>query len=85
MSGDNSRRPWGFLVVMTSVVVAPAARADALSVVQMLRAGGCGGIVPAAPPLTRNPSLDRAAEHYRGRIALYRKELRVDDRHGRPR
>ena len=27
----------------------------------------------------------RAAEHYRGRIALYRKELRVDDRYGRPR
>lgn len=27
----------------------------------------------------------RAAEHYRGRIALYRKELRVDDRQARPR
>jgi len=30
----------------------------------MLRAGGCGGIMPIAPPLRRNPTLDRAAEQW---------------------
>lgn len=60
----NPGRPWGLLVVVTGLIAAPAARADALSVVQMLRQGGCGGIVPIAPPLRHNPSLDRAAEQW---------------------
>jgi uncharacterized protein YkwD len=38
------------------------AQADAVSAVQVLRAGGCGGILPAARPLTHNALLDRAAE-----------------------
>jgi uncharacterized protein YkwD len=63
MNRVNSR-PWGLLVMLTGLSAAPAARSDALSVVQMLRAGGCGGIVPAAPPLRHNPSLDRAAEQW---------------------
>jgi uncharacterized protein YkwD len=61
MNRVNPRRPWGLLIVVAGLIAAPAARADALSVVQMLRAGGCGGIVPIAPPLRHNPSLDRAA------------------------
>lgn len=63
-------RPWGFLIVLTGVAAAPAARPDALSVVQMLRAGGCGGIVPIAPPLRHNTSLDRSAEQWAGGHAL---------------
>ena len=55
---------WGLLVVAAGLIAAPAACADALSVVQMLRAGGCGGIMPIAPPLRRNPYLDRAAEQW---------------------
>ncbi len=39
-----------------------AAQADPLSAVQLLREGGCGGLVPAARPLHHEPSLDRAAE-----------------------
>jgi len=64
MNRVNPRRPWGLLVAVAGLIAAPAARADALSVVQMLRAGGCGGIAPIAPPLRRNPSLDRAAEEW---------------------
>jgi uncharacterized protein YkwD len=64
MNRVNPRSSWGLLVMLTGLIAAPAARPDALSVVQMLRAGGCGGIVPAAPPLRHNPSLDRAAEQW---------------------
>ena len=64
MSGVYPRRPWGFLIVLGLAVATPAANADALAVVQMLRAGGCGGILPLAPPLRHNASLDRAAEQW---------------------
>jgi len=64
MNRVNPRRPWGLLIAVAGLIAAPAARTDALSVVQMLRAGGCGGIVPIAPPLRHNPSLDRAAEQW---------------------
>ena len=64
MNGVSPRRPWGFLIVLTLSVATPAANADALSVVAMLRAGGCGGILPIAPPLRRNASLDPAAEQW---------------------
>jgi uncharacterized protein YkwD len=37
---------------------------DALSAVQLLREGGCGGILPAARPLHHNALLDRAAEQW---------------------
>jgi len=66
----NPLRPWGFLIVLTGAAAAPAARADALSVVEMLRAGGCGGIVPIAPPLRHSASLDRTAEEWAGGHAL---------------
>jgi uncharacterized protein YkwD len=53
------------LVVSTAAVLAAAtARADALSAVQVLRAGGCGGILPAALPLRPNALLERAAEQW---------------------
>jgi uncharacterized protein YkwD len=64
MNRLHPRRPWGSLVILAGLIATPAARADALSVMQMLRTGGCGGIVPAAPPLRHNPSLDRAAEQW---------------------
>ena len=70
MNRSNPRGPWGLLIAVAGLIAAPAARADALSVVQMLRQGGCGGIAPIAPPLRRNPSLDRAAEQWAGGHSL---------------
>jgi uncharacterized protein YkwD len=40
------------------------ARADAVSAVQLLREGGCGGVLPPARPLNRSALLDRAAEQW---------------------
>lgn len=57
-------RLWGVLLVVSGLAAAPLARTDSLSVVQMLREGGCGGLVPAARPLHREARLDRAAEEW---------------------
>jgi uncharacterized protein YkwD len=40
------------------------ALADALSAVQVLRAGGCGGVVPAAHALRRDVGLDQSAAQW---------------------
>jgi uncharacterized protein YkwD len=40
------------------------AHADALDALQVLREGGCGGILPAARPLNHDASLDRAAQRW---------------------
>ena len=48
-------RLWGLLLIVSGLGAAPLAHTDALSVVQMLRQGGCGGLVPAASPLHREP------------------------------
>jgi hypothetical protein len=64
MNRAHPGRLWGLLLIASGLGGAPAARTDALSVVQMLREGGCGGIVAAAPPLHREPRLDRAAEQW---------------------
>jgi len=45
-------------------------RADALAAVQVLREGGCGGLMPAATPLHHNELLDRAAEQWAGGLAV---------------
>jgi uncharacterized protein YkwD len=52
---------WLFLAALGAVTTA---RADALSAVQILREGGCGGTMPAAPPLHHNAQLDRAAQDW---------------------
>ena len=56
--------PWRLAILLIALLAAPAARPDALSVVQMLRIGGCGGIVPAAGELEHRVELDRAAERW---------------------
>jgi uncharacterized protein YkwD len=38
--------------------------ADAVSAVQVLRIGGCGGIMPAARPIPRSATLDRVAQRW---------------------
>jgi uncharacterized protein YkwD len=50
------------LVLFAGLSANPAAQADALSAVQLLREGGCGGILPPARPLHHSALLDRAAE-----------------------
>jgi uncharacterized protein YkwD len=51
----------GSLLLLASIGVALMAHADGLGVVQTLRAGGCGGLGAALPPLRRNDALDHAA------------------------
>jgi uncharacterized protein YkwD len=53
------------LTALASVLaMLPTARADAVSAVQVLRAGGCGGTTAAAAALRRSPQLDQAARHW---------------------
>jgi uncharacterized protein YkwD len=55
---------WGVLAALPVLAGVPAVHADALAAVQVLRLGGCGGIVPAAPPLRHNALLDEAAAQW---------------------
>jgi uncharacterized protein YkwD len=55
---------WGVVAVLPGLAAQSGARADALSAVQVLRLGGCGGIVPAAPPLRHDARLDAAAAQW---------------------
>jgi uncharacterized protein YkwD len=50
------------LVLLGGLSTALTSQADGLSAVQVLREGGCGGILPPAQPLHHDASLDRAAE-----------------------
>jgi uncharacterized protein YkwD len=63
-------RLWALVLLPAALAGAAAARADALSAVQVLRAGGCGGILPAAPPLRRDGRLDRVARDWATGLAL---------------
>jgi uncharacterized protein YkwD len=55
---------WRLMVLLGGLSATLTSRADAVSAVQLLREGGCGGILPAAQPLHHNASLDRAAEQW---------------------
>jgi len=46
------------------------AQADALAAVQVLREGGCGGLMPAAAPLRHSAVLDRVAGEWARGMAL---------------
>jgi uncharacterized protein YkwD len=58
----SHRQLWRLLVLFAGLSANPAAQADAVSAVQLLREGGCGGILPPARPLHHSALLDRAAE-----------------------
>lgn len=64
MNRGSPRRALGLPALLTALLAAPAVPADALRVVQMLRAGGCGGIVPIAQPLRRESALDARAQSW---------------------
>jgi uncharacterized protein YkwD len=57
-------RFWCLGVLCAVLGVAAPAWADPLSAVEVLREGGCGGIMPAARPLRHNPLLDRIAAQW---------------------
>jgi uncharacterized protein YkwD len=58
------------LVLFSGLTGPLAAQADAVSAVQVLREGGCGGTLPPAPLLRRNGMLDRAAEQWAAGVSL---------------
>ena len=57
-------RHWQMLCVLAGCGAMACAHADALSAVETLRIGGCGGSQPAAQPLHHESLLDLAAEHW---------------------
>jgi uncharacterized protein YkwD len=64
-------RVWVILSVLLTGGTAPAARADAVSAVAIVRAGGCGGRAPLAAPLRHTAALDElAAQWARGEPLL---------------
>jgi uncharacterized protein YkwD len=54
------------MLAALAAAAAAAGHHDALSSVQVLREGGCGGILPAAPALQPNTQLDRVAQQWAG-------------------
>src|ERR1700739_3749603 len=64
MDDSCHRRLWGVLLALAGFATAPLVRADALAAVQVLRAGGCGGVLPAARPLRRSTQLENAAAQW---------------------
>jgi len=55
---------WFVALLWGGASAGAVAQADAVSAVQLLREGGCGGVLPAARPLLRNALLDRSAEQW---------------------
>jgi uncharacterized protein YkwD len=60
------------LIVSAGLAAGPVlgSATDALSAVQVLRAGGCGGVVPAARPLLHELALDGVAQQWADGLAL---------------
>jgi uncharacterized protein YkwD len=52
------------IALLIALCAAASVQADAIDVVQTLRAGGCGGILPAVRPLHHDNLLDRAAARW---------------------
>jgi len=57
-------RYWRLLVLIGGLASSLNSQADPISALQLLREGGCGGILPPARQLRHIASLDRAAEQW---------------------
>jgi uncharacterized protein YkwD len=57
-------RYWRLLVLISGLAASLSSQADPISALQLLREGGCGGILPPARQLRHIASLDRAAEQW---------------------
>jgi len=64
LSRSSYSHLWRLGVLVAGLAATPATWADPLSAVEVLRAGGCGGVMPAAQPLRHNPMLDRTAAEW---------------------
>lgn len=64
MSRSSYSHLWRLGVLLAGLAITQTTWADPLSAVEVLREGGCGGIMPAARPLRHNPMLDRAAAEW---------------------
>ena len=71
MSNDRVRRSqlWGIGLLLAGFAATCAAH-DALSAVQVLRIGGCGGFMPAVQPLRHNMLLDGIAAQWAAGTSL---------------
>jgi len=72
MNGSRRTRERVILFVSAALAARPAlgSATDALSAVQVLRAGGCGGVVPAALPLRHDLALDGVAQQWADGLPL---------------
>jgi hypothetical protein len=64
MDRRSGRQEWALALLCVGLSVTSVTRADALAAVQVLREGGCGGVMPAARPLKRSALLDRVAQEW---------------------
>jgi uncharacterized protein YkwD len=64
MGRQSGRQACALALLCVGLSVASAARADAQSAVQVLREGGCGGVMPAARPLRHSTALDGVAQRW---------------------
>jgi uncharacterized protein YkwD len=63
MTGRIRGLMWALMACCAGFAAMPGrANGDVLFAVRVLREGGCGGTLPAAPQLHRNPLLDRSAQ-----------------------
>jgi uncharacterized protein YkwD len=67
LSGPGWCAAW---ILSAVFAMASNAQADALLAVQILREGGCGGLMAAAAPLHHSAAQDRAAEQWAHGLAL---------------
>ena len=72
MYGSWTARIRVSLIVSAGLVAGPAlgSATDALSAVEALRVGGCGGVVPASRPLRHELALDGVAQQWADGLAL---------------
>jgi len=57
-------------LLIAGLAAASPTQPDALLAIQVLRAGGCGGLMPAAAPLNHSGTLDQAAEQWAHGVSL---------------
>ena len=73
MNGPWQARIRATLIVSAGIAASPAlgSATDALSAVQVLREGGCGGVVPASRPLRHDFALDGVAQQWAAGLPLW--------------
>jgi len=64
MNRLSGKVQWGVALLCVGLGATSVTHADALSAVQVLREGGCGGVVPAARALRRSALLDQVAQEW---------------------